>query len=169
MLVDLATHFASLAYNALEDAPQPLARPARPFVPDAALVNYYREGDTLGGHQDDVEADMQQPIVSISLGCSAVFLIGGASRDVVPMPLLLRGGDVVVMTGPARACFHGVPRVVDGSWDGCEGVDDRLCTRCGGLASSRVSTTSPGHSPSRDAVGEYLRHARINISIRATT
>lgn len=45
--------------------------------PDAALVNYYSPGDTLGGHRDDVEADLAQPIVSMSLGCDAVFLLGG--------------------------------------------------------------------------------------------
>ena len=50
-------------------------RPA--FGPDAALVNYYSAGDTLGGHCDDVERDMSKPIVSISLGCRAVFLLGG--------------------------------------------------------------------------------------------
>ena len=45
--------------------------------PDVALVNYYREGDTLGGHRDDVEQDQTAPIVSISLGCDAIFLLGG--------------------------------------------------------------------------------------------
>ena len=42
-----------------------------------ALVNYYREGDTLGGHRDDVERDQSAPIVAISLGCDAIFLLGG--------------------------------------------------------------------------------------------
>ncbi len=49
----------------------------RPFTPDAAIVNYYTPGDTLGGHLDDVEEDMDQPIVGLSLGCDAVFLMGG--------------------------------------------------------------------------------------------
>ena len=44
-----------------------------------ALVNYYREGETLGGHVDDVERDQDAPIVALSLGCSAVFLLGGAT------------------------------------------------------------------------------------------
>ena len=42
-----------------------------------ALVNYYHEGDTLGGHRDDVERDQSAPIVAISLGCDAIFLLGG--------------------------------------------------------------------------------------------
>lgn len=47
------------------------------FEPDAALVNYYSMGDTLGGHCDDVECDLAKPIVSLSLGCDAIFLLGG--------------------------------------------------------------------------------------------
>lgn len=31
-----------------------------PFVPNAALVCFYRAGDTLCGHQDDAEADLSQ-------------------------------------------------------------------------------------------------------------
>lgn len=29
---------------------------------------------------DDAEADLSQPIVTLSLGCEAVFLMGGLSR-----------------------------------------------------------------------------------------
>jgi alkylated DNA repair protein alkB family protein 1 len=53
---------------------------SRPYVPDAALVNYYHGGDTLNGHKDDVERDLSQPIVTLSLGCDAVFLVGGLTR-----------------------------------------------------------------------------------------
>eukprot|EP00892_Ulva_mutabilis_P009526 jgi/Ulvmu1/6946/UM033_0003.1 len=82
-----------------------------PFDPDAAIVNYYWEGDTLNGHQDDVEEDLRQPIVSLSVGCDAVFLIGGRSKAVAPTALLLGSGDVVVMSADARLSYHGVPRV----------------------------------------------------------
>ena len=47
------------------------------FVPNAAIINYYGLGDTLNGHIDDVERNMTQPIVALSLGCDAVFLMGG--------------------------------------------------------------------------------------------
>jgi alkylated DNA repair dioxygenase AlkB len=36
----------------------------------------------------------------------------GTTREIAPTPLLLRGGDAVVMAGEARRCFHGVPRVL---------------------------------------------------------
>jgi alkylated DNA repair protein alkB family protein 1 len=62
----------------------------------------------LGGHVDDMEADWSKPIVSISLGCKAVFLLGGASREESPTAMFVRSGDVVLMAGPARRCFHGI-------------------------------------------------------------
>lgn len=43
---------------------------------EAAIVNFYTPKSTLGGHLDDVEPDQEAPIVSVSLGCTAVFLIG---------------------------------------------------------------------------------------------
>ena len=52
---------------------------AEGWEPDVALINYYREGDTLGGHKDDVEQDQTAPIVALSLGCDAIFLLGGES------------------------------------------------------------------------------------------
>ena len=52
----------------------------------------------------------------ISLGNAAVFLIGGLTRDVAPIPILLRSGDIIVMSGPAcRRAYHGVPRVLEGT------------------------------------------------------
>lgn len=51
-----------------------------------ALVNYYRQGNTLGGHKDDVEQDKTTPIVALSLGCDAIFLLGG--RDLSPYQYL---------------------------------------------------------------------------------
>ncbi|KAL2903657.1 Alpha-ketoglutarate-dependent dioxygenase alkB [Bienertia sinuspersici] len=88
-----------------------LAVPALPtgeeFKPEAAIVNYFASGDTLGGHLDDMELDWSKPIVSMSLGCKAIFLLGGKSKDDEPLAMFLRSGDVVLMAGEARECFHG--------------------------------------------------------------
>jgi alkylated DNA repair protein alkB family protein 1 len=62
------------------------------------------------GHQDDVEPDMCAPIITLSIGCPAIFLMGGPSKQQPPTPLLLTSGDVLVLSGPARACFHGARR-----------------------------------------------------------
>lgn len=48
----------------------------------------------------------------LSFGQSAIFLIGGKSKEVKPTPILLRSGDVIVMSSEARLSYHGVPRVL---------------------------------------------------------
>jgi len=64
-------------------------------------------------HQDVSEAAMEKPLVSISLGCSSVFLMGTASREDKPFAMFLRSGDVVVFSGKTRDAFHAVPRILD--------------------------------------------------------
>jgi len=82
--------------------------------PDACLVNLYRGGAKMGLHQDRDEADFGFPVVSVSLGDTAVFRIappeGGKSRS-----LRLASGDVCVLAGAARLARHGVDRILPGS------------------------------------------------------
>jgi alkylated DNA repair protein (DNA oxidative demethylase) len=84
------------------------------FAPDACLVNRYEPGARMGLHQDKDEVDFSQPIVSVSLGASARFLWGGATRAVRPSIVELHHGDVVVWGADARLRFHGVAPVKDG-------------------------------------------------------
>jgi len=86
-----------------------------PHLPEACLVNYYREGARMGLHRDADEADFAAPIVSISLGDMAVFRIGGSERGGKTQTLKLASGDVVVMGGAARLCYHGIDRVLSGT------------------------------------------------------
>ena len=86
-----------------------------PHPPECCLVNLYREGARMGLHQDRDEAAMDAPVVSVSLGDEAVFRVGGTERGGRTAALRLRSGDVVVMGGPARLCFHGIDRVLAGS------------------------------------------------------
>jgi DNA oxidative demethylase len=83
--------------------------------PDACLVNLYREGARMGLHQDRDERDFAHPVVSVSLGDSAIFRIGGTNRRDPTASLRLSSGDVCVLTGPARLAFHGVDRILPGS------------------------------------------------------
>lgn len=78
------------------------------FEPDACLVNRYEGSAHMGLHQDRDERDFSQPIVSVSLGASATFLLGGNQRKCKVQTLLLRDGDVLVWGGEARLRFHGV-------------------------------------------------------------
>ena len=82
--------------------------------PDACLVNLYRKDARMGLHQDRDEADLTAPVLSVSLGDTAVFRIGapagGATRSVK-----LTSGDVCALTGPARLARHGIDRLLPGS------------------------------------------------------
>ena len=54
------------------------------YRPESSVVNYYPLGSSMGGHVDKHENDLSQPLVSISFGQSAVYLIGGKTNDVRP-------------------------------------------------------------------------------------
>jgi alkylated DNA repair protein (DNA oxidative demethylase) len=83
--------------------------------PDACLVNLYRAGARMGLHQDRDEADFAFPVLSVSLGDTALFRIGGTRRTDPTASLRLSSGDVCVLAGEARLAFHGVDRILDGS------------------------------------------------------
>ncbi|PLC54717.1 DNA oxidative demethylase AlkB [Pollutimonas nitritireducens] len=78
------------------------------FEPDACLVNRYLPGARLSLHQDKNERDYDAPIVSVSLGMSAVFLFGGHHRADKPVKVVLQHGDITVWGGEDRLRYHGV-------------------------------------------------------------
>uniref|UniRef100_A0A383WCP4 Fe2OG dioxygenase domain-containing protein n=1 Tax=Tetradesmus obliquus TaxID=3088 RepID=A0A383WCP4_TETOB len=201
-LVQLAEHFAALAARACSSSRSgssgggsrdsgaadadaaaspgstPAAAAAAVFRPNVALVNYYHPGDTLNGHKDDVERDLLQPIVTMSLGCAAVFLMGGPSRQQQPTALLLRSGDVAVLGGPARACYHGVPRVL-GSWEGVTNdvTDSVSSTVISGSSASGTCGEVQGElhkavevlgQAEYAAVLRHMQQCRVNISVRSS-
>jgi DNA alkylation damage repair protein AlkB len=87
--------------------------------PDLCIMNFYDSESRMGVHQDKDERaetiDAGVPIVSVSLGDTARFVVGGLSRKDPMRPLMLRSGDVVVMGGPSRLRFHGVTRIQPGT------------------------------------------------------
>jgi alkylated DNA repair protein (DNA oxidative demethylase) len=92
------------------------ARLADPEVPpDVCLVNLYRGEARMGLHQDRDEADFAFPVLSVSLGDTAIFRIGGRTRGEPTASLRLASGDVCLLAGHARLAFHGVDRIVCGS------------------------------------------------------
>jgi alkylated DNA repair protein (DNA oxidative demethylase) len=78
------------------------------FEPDACLLNRYLPGTRLSLHQDRNERDYQAPIVSVSLGMEAIFLLGGHSRSARTIRVPLHHGDVMVWGGVDRLRYHGV-------------------------------------------------------------
>jgi alkylated DNA repair protein alkB family protein 1 len=141
-------------------------------MPQAGIVNYYQVGDSLTGrikciiignhlayfiaHQDKSEPNPVPPLVSMSLGLDSIFLfgniscyfVGGMDRDTPPIPLLLQSGDVVVMSGDARLCFHGYTYF-----------------RSSSLVRV-IPDTCPTHLLNDDPVGTFMSHSRINVNVR---
>jgi alkylated DNA repair protein (DNA oxidative demethylase) len=84
------------------------------FSPEACLISRYQPGARLSLHQDKDEIDLESPIVSISFGLPAVFLLGGRRRSDRPLRVPLAHGDVAVWGGPARLRYHGVMPLKEG-------------------------------------------------------
>lgn len=83
--------------------------------PECCLVNLYRGPARMGLHQDKDEAALHVPVLSVSLGDTALFRIGGTSRRGATQSLKLASGDVLAFGGPARLAYHGVDRVLAGT------------------------------------------------------
>ncbi|MFL6796469.1 MAG: alpha-ketoglutarate-dependent dioxygenase AlkB family protein [Xanthobacteraceae bacterium] len=84
-------------------------------APECCLINYYDVRAKMGLHQDRDEQDFAAPVVSLSLGDSCVFRVGGKKRRDPSTAIELRSGDAVVLGGEARLAFHGVDRILPGS------------------------------------------------------
>ena len=87
-----------------------------------------------------------------SLGNAAIFLIGGLTRDTEPIPILLRSGDVAIMSGPAcRRAYHAVPRILEGSLP------------------AHLKAAAVGDDIQKaewEPYEDYLNTSRININVR---
>ena len=87
-----------------------------PALPEATLINWYKpeKSSKMGMHVDNDENDLRAPVVSVSLGDPAMFRIGGPKRGGTTQGVKLFSGDVVVLAGEARLCYHGVSKVYYG-------------------------------------------------------
>jgi DNA alkylation damage repair protein AlkB len=85
----------------------------------AAIVNLYTPGDTLSLHRD-VSEESDKGLVSVSIGCDAIFIIGLGSDQKEqseksqnpPLILRIRSGDVIFMDRSSRFAWHGVPQII---------------------------------------------------------
>lgn len=86
-----------------------------PHPPEACLVNFYEASARMGLHQDRDEQDFDAPVLSLSLGDTAVFRIGGTTRGGKTASLKLASGDALLFGGEARLAYHGIDRILAGS------------------------------------------------------
>ena len=116
--------------------------------PEAVIINYYHLNSTLCAHTDHSEVDcLTKPLLSFSLGNAAVFLIGGPTKSIcAPWPILLRSGDVLLMSGGSRLNFHAVPRI---------------------LLDPFIASLIDENSDEKTEISfNYIRDKRININVR---
>jgi alkylated DNA repair protein (DNA oxidative demethylase) len=88
-----------------------------PHLPEACLINYYAGAAKMGLHQDRDEEDFNAPVLSVSLGDTGIFRVGGRSRKDPTQKFELRSGDVFVLGGEERLSFHGIDRILPGTSD----------------------------------------------------
>jgi len=85
------------------------------YPPQACLINCYGPQAKLGLHRDEDEEAKEAPILSISLGDTALFRLGGLERRSPTRSVRLGSGDAIVLEGPSRNWFHGVDRILPGT------------------------------------------------------
>jgi alkylated DNA repair protein (DNA oxidative demethylase) len=83
--------------------------------PEACLINFYAPSARMGLHQDRDEGDFTAPVVSLSLGDTCLFRIGGTQRSDKTRSFRLASGDAMVLAGEQRLAFHGVDRIIAGT------------------------------------------------------
>ena len=128
--------------------------------PEAAIINLYSPGDTLSLHRD-VSEESNEGLVSLSIGCDAVFVVGVVDTDgdkSRSLAIRLSSGDAIYMSGASRYAWHGVPRI--------------MASTCP-LALQNWPALDPDRSASQsddvsshEAWRGWMKTKRINLNIR---
>lgn len=148
--VDEGAHFPTDLFSWTRQAVEKLGF-GSDYRPEAGIVNYYQPDDTLTGHVDRSERNMTAPLVSISIGRSAIFLLGGRSRDDEPVrAIIVRSGDLSILSGPSRHFFHGVPRILPEH-------------------PAFLHPAAQQHDSQLNGVLTLMQNCRININVRQVT
>ncbi|MDW3098311.1 MAG: alpha-ketoglutarate-dependent dioxygenase AlkB [Alphaproteobacteria bacterium] len=82
-----------------------------PAPPECCLVNFYADKARMGLHRDEDEQALDAPVLSISLGDTATFRLGGLERKGKTQSFKLHSGDVLLIGGDNRLAYHGIDRV----------------------------------------------------------
>ena len=108
----LPADLAQLAVRMAQDAGMQLS-------PDVCILNYYGTTGKMGLHQDKDERpetlDAGVPLVSVSLGDTAKFIMGGVTRKESTVMVPLVSGDGFVFGGRSRMRYHGVTALLPGT------------------------------------------------------
>lgn len=147
-----------------------------PAQPEACLVNWYGPKAKMGLHKDWDEEATDAAVVSVSLGDAARFRLGGPTRRGATQSLQLESGDVVVLGGAARGCYHGVDRIFPGTSTLFEAIAPALWTGAGlGQVLAAQAHDAPvedglfADAPGPTDIPSAPRSGRINLTLRRVT
>jgi alkylated DNA repair protein alkB family protein 1 len=177
----------------LDDVSSPSPSSLLSYTASGCIVNYYNPKSLMGGHRDDLEMALDKPLISLSLGRPAIFLLGGHCKDDGPViPIWVRPGDVMILGGNSRVRYHGMARLLPLS--ACARISSSTCT-CNEndtpyqvtiadvipldkMEESKQATTSavtvnnisfPSLQDDEDEIAmvdQFLTENRINLSVR---
>lgn len=82
-----------------------------PAPPECCLVNFYTDKARMGLHRDEDEEALDAPVLSVSLGDTATFRLGGLERKSKTQSFKLHSGDVLLIGCDNRLAYHGIDRV----------------------------------------------------------
>jgi alkylated DNA repair protein (DNA oxidative demethylase) len=82
---------------------------------ETCLINKYTQNSKLGLHQDNTEKNLSAPIISISLGATGIFQIGGLKRSDPIEEIELKSGTILILSGEDRLRFHGLKKIINGT------------------------------------------------------
>lgn len=128
--------------------------------PEVAIVNIYSPGDTLSIHRD-VSEESTKGLISISLGCDCIFVVGLGATDGKPqrnLAIRLRSGDALYMSGQSRFAWHGVPQVIQGTcppWLSDWPAQTATMTADGGVPADKYESWR-----------DWMSNKRINFNVR---
>ena len=81
------------------------------FNPESCLINFYNKNSKLGLHRDDTEQNLSAPIISISLGDTAHFYLGGLTKKDKLTKILIESGDCYVQGNQSRLFYHQIKKI----------------------------------------------------------
>ncbi|XP_076022195.1 nucleic acid dioxygenase ALKBH1 isoform X2 [Genypterus blacodes] len=137
------------------------------FIAEAGILNYYQPDSSLGIHVDESELDHSRPLISLSFGQSAIFLLGGTCRDDQPTAMYMHSGDVMVMSGASRLLYHAVPRIV-ASPQCHPAIEMQTCGEASGCVPHQQGRTllEPVSENDWAVCHRYTQSCRVNVTIR---
>ena len=128
------------------------------IIPQTSIINFFQVNTKrpMGGHRDAAEL-INAPLISVSLGNEAIFLIS-KDDNIEPLPLWIRSGDILIMAGNARFMLHCVARV----------VPNTCPTKLTQYFDKKIKENNDNKEEKKELqlMKKYIMESRINFNIR---